>query len=214
MNNESKQLLDELIERYPKLISVKDPIVEAFKILCYCYDNGNKVLCCGNGGSASDSEHIVGELMKSFKFKRNIDENLKEKLLQDDEFGEVLARDLEGALPAISLCGHPALTSAYLNDSNPLLTFAQQINGLGVKNDVLIAISTSGNSKNCIYAAITAKAKNMKVVSLTGERGGKLKCISDCCINVPENETYKIQEYHLPIYHCLCAMLEVNYFVK
>lgn len=205
--------LDKLIERYPQLNSIKNQIYEAYLILENCYENKGKLLIAGNGGSASDSEHIVGELMKSFNLPRKLSKEYKEKLIdQDIEMGTVLANNLQGALPAIALDGHYSLSTAYLNDCNPLLCFAQQVNGYGVKGDVLLAISTSGNSKNILYAAVCAKAKGMKVIGLTGEKESSLSKLADICIKAPAIETYMVQELHLPIYHCISIMLEKRFF--
>ncbi len=205
--------LDELIIRYPELTSCKNEILKAYKILENCFSNGGKLLVAGNGGSAADSEHIVGELMKGFKSPRVLNKEYQEKLKNiDPDLGKILAENLQGALPSIALDGHPALSTAYMNDCEPLLCFAQQVNGYGNQKDVFLGISTSGNSKNIIYAAITAKAKGMEVIGLTGKKESKLSEIADVCIQVPENETYKAQEFHLPIYHCLCLMLENRFF--
>lgn len=175
--------------------------------------NGGKLLVAGNGGSAADAEHIVGELMKGFKLPRKPEADFAEKLVEENqELGSVLAENLQGALPAIALDGHPALSTAYMNDCEPLLCFAQQVNGYGKSGDVFLGISTSGNSKNVLYAATTAHAKGMKVIGLTGAKDSKLKDMSDVCIKAPQTETYMIQELHLPIYHCLCLMLEDNFF--
>lgn len=202
-----------LVERYPSLGACKDQIIEAYLILEKCYSNGGKVLVAGNGGSAADSEHIVGELMKAFKLPRKLDRKYQEALIKTDEdLGTVLADNLQGALPTIALDGHLALSTAYMNDCEPLLCFAQQVNGFGNKNDVFIGISTSGNSKNILYAAVCAKAKGLKVIGLTGAKENKLENLADVCIKAPETETYMIQEYHLPIYHCLCLMLEDRFF--
>lgn len=191
----------------------KDEIVSAYKIIEASYANGGKLLVAGNGGSAADAEHIVGELMKGFKLPRKPDAAFAEKLMQEDAgLGSVLAENLQGALPAIALDGHPALFTAYMNDCKPLLCFAQQVNGFGKEKDVFLGIFTSGNSKNILYAAVTAHAKGMKVIGLTGQKESELSRISDVCIKVPQTETYMIQELHLPIYHCLCLMLEERFF--
>lgn len=212
---ESCTILNDLLVRYPQLSICKEAICHAFNLLSYSYRNNGKLLVCGNGGSAADAEHIVGELMKGFKNPRRLDDQYQEKLKDvDDVLGDRLAGQLQGALPAIALGGHSALTTAYINDCDPLLCFAQQVNGYGKEGDVLLGISTSGNSKNVIYAAITAKAKGMKVIGLTGEKNSKLSELADVCIQVPETETYKIQELHLPVYHCLCLMLEEEFFEK
>ena len=204
-----------LILRYPQLIVAKDCIVEAYQILEESYTNDGKLLVAGNGGSAADAEHIVGELMKGFVNPRKLEAEYSDALITvNKELGRVLSENLQGALPAIALDGHLALTTAYLNDCEPLLCFAQQVNGYGRKSDVFLGISTSGNSRNILYAATVAKAKGMKVIGLTGEKDSKLSEISDTCIQVPETETYKIQELHLPVYHCLCLMLEDTFFGK
>ena len=214
MDNENiKRQLDFLIERYPKLECVKDDIWKAYEILEQSYSSDGKLLVAGNGGSAADSEHIVGELMKGFKKARKLDNAQRDRLTRvNAELGGVLADNLQGALPAIALDGHVALTTAYMNDCEPLLCFAQQVNGYGNSNDVFLGISTSGNSKNVLYAAVTAKAKGMKVIGLTGAKESKLSELADVCIKAPETETYMIQELHLPIYHCLCLMLEERYY--
>ena len=209
------QYIDLLILRYPQLIVAKDCIVEAYQILEESYTNDGKLLVAGNGGSAADAEHIVGELMKGFVNPRKLEAEYSDALITvNKELGRVLSENLQGALPAIALEGHLALTTAYLNDCEPLLCFAQQVNGYGRKSDVFLGISTSGNSRNILYAATVAKAKGMKVIGLTGEKDSKLSEISDTCIQVPETETYKIQELHLPVYHCLCLMLEDTFFGK
>lgn len=182
-------------------------------MLVESYNNEGKLLIAGNGGSAADAEHIVGELMKGFKLPRKLNENFTDKLIsENEELGTVLAESLQGALPAIALDGHPALSTAYMNDCEPLLCFAQQVNGYGKAGDVFLGISTSGNSKNILYAATTAHAKGMKVIGLTGAKDSKLMQMSDVCIKVPQTETYMIQELHLPVYHCLCLMLEDEFF--
>ena len=197
------------------MIVAKDCIVEAYQILEESYTNDGKLLVAGNGGSAADAEHIVGELMKGFVNPRKLEAEYSDALITvNKELGRVLSENLQGALPAIALDGHLALTTAYLNDCEPLLCFAQQVNGYGKKSDVFLGISTSGNSRNILYAATVAKAKGMKVIGLTGEKDSKLSEISDTCIQVPETETYKIQELHLPVYHCLCLMLEDTFFGK
>lgn len=213
MKTEIYKHIEVLVNRYPVLNSVKDEIVEAYFLLVESYKNEGKLLIAGNGGSAADAEHIVGELMKGFKLPRKLNENFTDKLIsENEELGTVLAESLQGALPAIALDGHPALSTAYMNDCEPLLCFAQQVNGYGKAGDVFLGISTSGNSKNILYAATTAHAKGMKVIGLTGAKDSKLAQMSDVCIKVPQTETYMIQELHLPVYHCLCLMLENEFF--
>lgn len=205
--------LELLIERYPILKSCEEDIRNAYCLMKDAYEHGHKLLIAGNGGSAADSEHIVGELMKGFKRLRKPDEDFKKRLLEEDaELGFVLAENLQGALPAIALDGHSALSTAYMNDCEPLLCFSQQVNGYGTLGDIFLGISTSGNSKNILYAAVTAHAKGLKVIGLTGEKDSKLSEKADVCIQVPQTETYMIQELHLPVYHCLCLMLEDKFF--
>ena len=201
LDNRLMRHIDLLMERYPSLESAKNDIVAAYLLLEESYKNGGKLLVAGNGGSAA--EHIVGELMKGFKLPRKPEADFAEKLVEENqELGSVLAENLQGALPAIALDGHPALSTAYMNDCEPLLCFAQQVNGYGKSGDVFLGISTSG----------TAHAKGMKVIGLTGAKDSKLKDMSDVCIKAPQTETYMIQELHLPIYHCLCLMLEDKFF--
>lgn len=202
-----------LLTRYPQLQSVSVDMMAAFELMKNSFLDGGKLLIAGNGGSAADAEHIVGELMKAFTLPRKLDQQSQKALIDvDGSMGKILAENLQGALPAIALDGHMSLTTAYMNDVEPLLCFAQQVNGYGRAEDVLLAISTSGNSKNVLYAAVTAKAKGMKVIGLTGEKGSKLSQLADVCIRVPQTETYMVQELHLPIYHCLCLMLEEEFF--
>jgi len=205
--------VDILTKRYPELLIEKDNIVAAYHILEKCYEKGGKLLIAGNGGSAADAEHIVGELMKGFEKPRKLDFAYKKKLQSiNKELGAVLGEKLQGGLPAIALDGHFALATAYMNDCEPLLCFAQQVNGYGNENDVFLAISTSGNSKNILYAATVAKAKGMKVIGLTGARDSKLSDMADVTIRSSQTRTYMVQEHHLPIYHCLCLMLEEKFF--
>lgn len=213
MGNDINRHIDTLVERYPALVVCRESIQAAYDILEQAYAANRKLLVCGNGGSASDCEHIVGELMKEFKLKREVYKDQAEAMKAiDPELGTVLAEHLQGALPAITLTGHSSLTTAFMNDSLPELIFAQQVNGYGRSGDVLMGISTSGNSRNVLFAAVAAKAKGMKVVGLTGQRNCRLAQLADICIHVPAAETYKIQELHLPVYHCLCMMLEEHFF--
>ena len=213
MTEKVKAQLDLLIERYPQLLACKEDIAKAYALIETCYAHGGKLLIAGNGGSAADAEHIVGELMKGFKNPRKLPKEHADRLIAaNPELGQTLAENLQGALPAIALDGHPALSTAYQNDCEPLLCFAQQVNGYGNDNDVFLGISTSGNSKNVLYAAVTAKAKGMKVIGLTGKKESKLSEMADVCIKVPETETYMVQELHLPVYHALCLMMEENVF--
>lgn len=207
------QILEQLMERYPILLPCKKDILSAYEIMRDSYYNKGKLLIAGNGGSAADSEHIVGELMKGFVKKRSLSVSDKKKLLDIDcDYGKSLSDSLQGALPAIALTGHTALSTAYLNDVDGTLGFAQQVYGYGTEKDVFLGITTSGNSLNVINAAIVAKAKGLKVIALTGKDGGKIKKYADICIIVPEKETFKIQELHLPVYHSLCLMLEEEFF--
>ncbi|MBR3870790.1 MAG: SIS domain-containing protein [Clostridia bacterium] len=197
--------IESLYEQYPKLEVCRDDIKKAFDALVACYDCDGKVLCCGNGGSAADSDHIVGELMKGFLLLRPVD---------DERIPLELREKLQGALPAINLTTHCALSSAYLNDVDPSMIYAQQVYGYVRKGDVVIGISTSGNAKNVVNAITVAKAMGATTIALTGAGGGKIGEIADVAIRVPECETYRIQELHLPVYHALCAAVEAHYFEK
>ena len=211
MKTTTRRIYDELIIKHPALFVCKEEILQVFELARQTYENGGKILVCGNGGSAADSEHIVGELMKNFKKCRKADAELLANLA-DCEESQKLKEVLEGNLPAISLTSHVSLTTAYSNDKEPSAVFAQQLAGLGNKGDTFIAISTSGNSLNCVYACLVAKAKGLNSVALTGAKDSRLSSLADVCVKVPETETYKIQELHLPIYHALCAMLEEEFF--
>ncbi len=207
--------LDRLVARYPALKCCKTNIQKAYQVMVQCFESGNKLLIAGNGGSCADSQHIVGELMKGFKLPRKCSLEFAEKMCNiDSTRGLELAEKLQGGLPAIALTDHQALNSAYVNDvqNGGLLTYAQQVYGYGRNGDVLIGISTSGNSQNIMNAVVVAKAIGMRVIGLTGVHGGELAKIADVAIKAPETETYLIQELHLPIYHCLCLMLEEKFF--
>jgi D-sedoheptulose 7-phosphate isomerase len=198
-----------LLERYPDLDSCIAEITAAGELILEAAQAGNKILLCGNGGSAADADHITGELAKSFCKKRPLEKKLAAELLNlDAESGTVLAEKLQAGIPAISLAYHNALSTAFANDVDPGLIFAQQCQVYGKPGDVFLGISTSGNAKNVYYAALTAKAKGLKVIGLTGENGGKLKTVCDVCIRVPRTETYEVQELHLPVYHALCLYVE------
>ena len=193
----------DLFERYPQLNTCAEDIENALSLMIDTYNKGGKILVCGNGGSAADADHIVGELMKGFKLPRKV---------TDEKIPQELREKLQGALPAISLCAHTSLMTATINDNDADMIFAQQVYAYANENDLLISISTSGNSKNVMNAVKVAKALDVKVIALTGETGGALKEMADVTICAPSNETYKIQEYHLPVYHWLCAMLEEKFF--
>ena len=206
-------LLIDLIRRYPDLEKVSDDIINAFKILKCSYEKNGKLLICGNGGSASDGDHIVGELLKSFSIKRPISTAFKDKLKEKyGSSGSAIANKLEGSLPAISLNAHAAFISAFSNDADPEYVFAQQVYGYGNTQDVLLGISTSGNSKNVIAAMKVAKVKGLKIVGLAGRDGGEFLKYCDILINVGGHSTPQIQELHLPIYHVLCQLLEIHFF--
>lgn len=214
MNNScpqsAKEVINLLFERYPNLKDCEQEILTAYHLLLESFQTSHKLLVCGNGGSAADSEHIVGELMKSFRFKRPVSVEFSNTYKKTND-AEVPTW-LEGALPAISLVSQTSLSTAFANDEESVGIFAQQVYGYGKAGDVLLAISTSGNSANVIEAAKVARALNMKVIALTGANESKLSGISNICIKAPQTEVFKIQELHLPIYHCLCAALEAELF--
>ena len=194
-----------LYEKYPALKVCREDIETALELMLDTYRNGGKVLVCGNGGSAADSEHIVGELMKGFLSKRSV---------TDERIPEKMRGNLQGSLPAISLPSQSAILSAFINDVDPEMMYAQLVYGYAKENDLLIGLSTSGNSKNVVNAIEVARSIGMKTLSLTGEKESRMSALSDVTIRVPETETYKVQEYHLPVYHYLCAEVERAMFEK
>ena len=216
MKETTAEKISELIERYPALEICRADLISATEKICNAFHNGNKILICGNGGSAADSLHIVGELMKGFILPRKVDDFNKnfveraEKLFPADL--NYFKKNLQCTLPAISLVGETALGTAVANDNAADLIFAQQVLGLGRRGDILLAISTSGNSANVLYAAKVAKVLELEIISLTGRTGGKLKNISDVTICAPADSAYTIQEFHLPIYHALCIAAENEFF--
>lgn len=206
------QILDALLARLPELSPLKSDLEKAFQLLCQCYDQGGIVLCCGNGGSAADAEHIVGELMKSFLRRRPLSPETIQQFSGTPE-RQAMAANLEAALPAISLVSQAALISAYANDVDPKLIYAQQVLGYGEKRPVLlIGLSTSGNSANIVNAIETANCLGASSIGITGENGGKMAGQCTVCLRLPACETYLVQEYTLPVYHALCAMVEAQYF--
>jgi len=213
LENKLIKHIDLLLSRYPVLWHIKKDIIDAYAVMECSYKNGGKLLIAGNVGSAADSEHIAGELMKRFRIPRPVTPEFAEQLKAvDRERGAALAKGLECSLMAIPLVAHEALTTAYINDVDGLGVFAQQLFGYGRAGDVFLGISTSGNSENIMNAAVVAKASGIKVIGLTGYSGGELAGIADVTVKVPEAETYRVQELHLPIYHCWCLMLEDAFF--
>jgi len=210
-----EKYIDLLIKRYPKLESIKQSIIAAYLVMEKAYEGDHKLLVAGNGGSATDSEHIAGELMKRFKTPRPITQSLAKKLIAaDPKRGPELAKNLERSLMTIPLVAHEALSTAYINDVDGYGVFAQQLFGFGRPGDVFLGISTSGNSQNIMNATVVAKALDIKVIGLTGANGGELATSADVAVKAPETETYMVQELHLPIYHCWCMMLEDHFFGK
>jgi len=205
--------IDQLILKHPELSGLRENISQAAGMIIKTFTAGGKLLICGNGGSSSDSDHLVGELMKSFEIKRPLDISFKERLAEiSDTRGKYLGEKLEHGLPAISLSAHTALTTALCNDIDPDLVFAQQVIGYGTEKDMIIGISTSGNSRNVIDACITARAMNMTVIGITGKTGGKLKEYCDILINVPGDSTASAQELQLPVYHTICRIVEDHFY--
>lgn len=206
-------MLNELIERYPSLKVCKGDIEKAISLLTDCYERGGKLLLCGNGGSCADCEHIAGELMKGFMNKRPLSSEQKSKMQgRCDSISSDTLEKLQSALPAIPITSFSALNTAFSNDVEPNLIYAQSVLALGKSGDVLLAISTSGNSKNVVEAARVAKGLGLGVIALTGVGGGMLAGLADVTIRVPESETYKVQELHLPVYHYICAAIEKHFF--
>ena len=205
--------INKLIQRYPILACCKEEIEEACRRIISCYKADGTVLLCGNGGSCADAQHIAGELMKGFCKKRPLSDPSREKLMSaDSKLGSILADKLQAPLRAICLDGLPSLSTAFANDVDPLLTFAQQVFAYAKENDVFIGISTSGNAKNILAAAVAAKAKGAYAIGMSGITGGKMNDAFDLVIRVPETETYRIQELHLPVYHAICLTVEEAFF--
>ena len=212
---DNNTILQQVLNRYSNLVPLEESIKNATEIIINAYKNSGKVLVCGNGGSCSDADHIVGELMKSFEGHRPLESNLREGIeAVSPERGKILAGKLQQGLPALSLTVHNALITAIANDIHGDMIFAQQVTGLGNKGDVLIGLSTSGNSQNVVDAFIVAKAKGLKTIGMTGETGGRMKELCDVLINVPERRPAFVQELHLPVYHAICMMVENEIFNK
>lgn len=211
MKKTARAIIDNLILRYPQLDVCKSSVLQALTMLINTYELKGKLLVCGNGGSAADAEHIVGELMKGFLLKRKISQPLANEICMENN-GTYICKNLQQPLEAISLVSQTGLMTAFANDQAADVYFAQQVLGYGKEEDVLLGISTSGNSNNVIYAAQVAKVLGMKTIGLTGHGGGKLNNYTDINIIVPEQETFKIQELHLPVYHALCAAIEEEFF--
>lgn len=210
MNNQTNNILSRYMDKYDFVKDIKNQIVAVFEVLNECYKNGSKLLVCGNGGSNSDADHIVGELLKGFTKKRPLSDEEKKKYEIFGEVGVNLANKLQGSLPAINLGAQTSLITAVINDIGGEEIFAQQVMGYGNVGDVVLGISTSGNSKNVIEACMVAKVKGLKTVVLTGKTGGKLGEICDYVIKVPSIITCDIQDMHTTIYHILCAMVETE----
>lgn len=210
---EIERHIDLLCKNYPKLSVIRNSVLEAAEIIISCFSTGGKLLICGNGGSSADSDHFAAELMKRFELKRPLEDRMKQRLAEiDPGRGNLLGEKLEHSLPVISLASNNALITAISNDTGPEMIFAQQVIGYGNEGDILIGLSTSGNSMNIVDAFITAKALNMAVIGITGKTGGKMKQFCDVLINVPEERTADIQELHLPVLHTICRIIEVNFY--
>lgn len=205
-------ILHDLIVRYPPFSDLYDDLYVAYDLICNCYDASGKLLLCGNGGSAADCDHIVGELMKGFLLKRPLDKQDRGYFEDLNDTAGLVDR-LQGGLPAISLCSQSALMTAFANDVDPEMVFAQQVWAYGKNSpDLLVALSTSGNSANVLRAVETANALGLDTIGITGSNGGKLRALCTVCLCLPETETFKVQELTLPVYHALCAAVEQNYF--
>ena len=205
-------MMKELLERYPILTPCEKDIAAVRDALIACYEKGGKVLLCGNGGSCADCDHIVGELMKGFLKKRPLSAERRAEMKASYDVDDTILSSLQAGLPAVSLPAITGLNSAFCNDVDPELIYAQSVLGLGKAGDVLIALSTSGNAKNVAAAVAVARSIGMTVVGLTGAKGGRLREMADITVAVPETETFKVQELHLPVYHYICAAVEAHFF--
>lgn len=211
MKSTTDKMIADFFAKYPEAEYLKQSLIEVVNDVVNLKPS-NKILVCGNGGSSADSEHISGELLKGFLLKRPVPDQLRKRLADTYEDGNFIADNLQMGIKCIPLVSLMSASTAFLNDCNPHLVYAQLVNSLAVEGDILLAISTSGNSKNVVYAVKVAKALNVKVVALTGAKGGLLKDIADVTLNVPSNTTYLIQEYHLPLYHLICMCAENELF--
>ncbi|QNK40051.1 D-sedoheptulose-7-phosphate isomerase [Caproicibacter fermentans] len=213
MKESSKKIMEQLYLRRPDLLPVRESIDRACAAVLDVYRGGGKLLVCGNGGSCADGGHIVGELMKGFLLKRPLEQQTKDRLKQEfGNDGAFLAEKLQRGLPAISLNAHAALISAFANDADPALVYAQQVLGYARPGDAVLGISTSGNAANVVYALMAAKTAGAVAIALTGKTGGRLAKLADCCVVAPHKETYQIQEDHLSVYHMICAFVESELF--
>jgi len=206
------ELREHYFKKYPELLPLSGDIEKAADAVAACYRGGGTVFCCGNGGSSADSAHIVGELLKGFLSTRGLDGEQKERFSRYGELGNILAEKLQGSLAAVDLTAQQAILSAVANDTDPVAMYAQQLWGLGKKGDVLIGLSTSGNAKNVLCAGIAAKEKGMFSIAMTGQNGGKMRGLFDVTLGAPSDWTPEVQEYHIAIYHLLCALVEAEMF--
>lgn len=212
-NTKIRRYAEDLFARYPELLPSSESIFQAYSIIENSFFKSGMIFLCGNGGSASDAEHIAGELSKGFLLKRELPESLRKEM--NERLGEnidEITGKLQMGLKAMVLSAHHALSSAFANDVDPVLCYAQQLFAMGSENDCILGITTSGNAENILSAFKVAGGMGMKRILLTGEGNGKCVPYSDCVIHVPAKETYKVQEYHLPVYHALCMMLEERFF--
>lgn len=206
------RFIEELVERHPNLASLAPALEESSRMICEAFSGNGRLYVCGNGGSAADSDHIVGELMKGFVLKREVKASFREEMIRRyGSEGETMSNRMQEGLPAVSLTGHPALATAFSNDVSPEMVFAQQLYALGRPGDVLLGISTSGNSLNVVNCFKVARAIGLRTIALTGRGGGKSAAFADCLLNVPAEITFLVQELHLPVYHTLCLVIE-DYF--
>lgn len=212
MKERTQSFVNAFFERHPDLVCIRSQILKAADLWISVLGNGGKILLCGNGGSCADCDHIAGELLKGFLLKRPLNKDFQEKLAAFGDFGAEIGGKLQHGLPAISLCAHSAPISAFANDVDGELVYAQQVYAYGLPGDLLIGISTSGNARNVTAAMLVAKAKGLHTMALAGRDGGKIGALADVAVIAPEQETYLIQEYHLAIYHLLCAMVEYELF--
>lgn len=214
MREKERYFLEDLLTRYPSLKSCENDIIKTFDLMVKVFESNGKMLVCGNGGSASDSEHLVGELMKSFIKRRELPPEEKQRFDELGNDGKYLSSKLQGALPSISIATLTAFGTAYINSFDPDLVYAQQVYGLGREGDLLFVFSASGNSKNIYNAVLTAKAQKMHIIALTGESSGKIAQYCDVIIQMPAFLSPLVQEYYLPVYHTLAYMLEEYFFEK
>lgn len=212
LNAGTEKLLDAYCGKIAAAAAIREPLLKCIALLCDCFDSGGQLLICGNGGSCADADHIVGELVKGFKLDRPLAEPFAKALRAQGHDGILLAERLQNGFPVINLAAHSALLTAIVNDLGGEYIYAQQTAVYGRKGDILLGISTSGNSRDVLYAGLAAKAKGMQTIGLTGKSGGEMERQFDILLHADAEITEDIQDIHSAIYHAICACVEYQFW--